>query len=1212
MDKSTANKLIIDTFSHPFDETKFLNFSKNLFVDLEIDITEWNASIQSSLDVKNNIEKYKRLGTFEYENGEKLSTFIVKLKSTNLIGNIRAIHANIAKFLIDKSDYDAILIAYFSDNYDDWRFSFVKQDYQRGFSDQGDIQIKKQISSVRRFSYLVGKHEPNHTAQSQLAPLIFDEKYRNPSINDLHQAFSVEKVSQQFFDKYKILTENLKNSIEKLRKQDQKIDSEFRNKNIDNFDFSKKLMGQIIFIYFIQKKGWIGIKKDVQGNFPSWGSGPRDFFQKLFKKEFCDYKNFYNDVLEHLFYNDLASENVESLSSKLDCKVPFLNGGLFEPLNSHNWQETDILIENEIFERIIETFDQFNFTIQEEDSLEADVAVDPEMLGRVFENLLTENVRKSGGAFYTPRSIVNYMCKESLSNYLVHTLNDEIDLNDFRTLLSFEESNSLTLDLEKKIKPFFNKIDEALKVVKICDPAIGSGAFPVAIMNIVVNTRNFLSKYLNPEKKQSIYDLKKHCIQENIYGVDEDSSAVEIAKLRLWLSLIVEVKHYKESEPLPNLDYKIIQGNSLIENFNGISLSDKNLFEINEQLLLEKTKESSKANSLTGELNKKQDLLLNCKSPSQKKILKKEIDELIIQVFDTSIKAKPEIDHGNHEILKKDFNNIVKNFKQRNFFPWNLYFKNIFATEGGFDIVIANPPYVNAKEIEKKSWKDELKKNFGFKDDLYNHFTFLAFKLLKESGFLCLITSDTFLTLQTKLNMRKLLLANKILSIIPTPKAFKAMVDTCIFLAQKKKTDNDYAITYNDIRKNEFTLYDDDSTKLYRWDYVLNRIFNSETLLSYSKKIKVSFFKKNLLNVFFSPTEDNLDIYNKYIPKIKVLYDYWWEKIKTSKEIKKNFIEIESYQKKLKIGDLTLLGLITEGGQGLATGNNGDYIGCLEGTNDANRILETRPEKLKEVFDKFKDLKNEFDLFKNLNNLKEYKDTLKNLKEERIRELFFDIKQIKGRDCFGQGYLYRIISNEEVADENNLTNDNFENGINSSDPHYIQYHKGDKEGRRWYVKTPYYIKWDKKSVSFLKTNKLARWQGYDYYFKDGFCWSDIHTNYLKSRIKIGGVHDVVSMTLLSKHNFIPNYYLVSLINSDFASNFQQEFLNNTSHFQMNDARKLPVVIPTQDDLNFIKERFDQIIDLKKNNLIPNRSEKELSLEEEINNKVSEIYLNIYG
>ena len=164
--------------------------------------------------------------------------------------------------------------------------------------------------------------------------------------------------------------------------------------------------------------------------------------KQLFEKEkdefgkikFFDYGNFFNDVLEPLFYEALATERTNDVFTHFNCKIPFLNGGLFEPINDYNWEETDIRIDNDLIGDVFKTFDQYNFTVREDEPLEKEVAVDPEMLGKVFENLLPENLRKGKGAYYTPRTIVHYMCQESLINYL-DTECEPVSKEDIETLI---------------------------------------------------------------------------------------------------------------------------------------------------------------------------------------------------------------------------------------------------------------------------------------------------------------------------------------------------------------------------------------------------------------------------------------------------------------------------------------------------------------------------------------------------------------------------------------------------------------------------------------------------------------------------------------------------------------------------------------------------------------------------------------------------------
>jgi len=218
------------------------------------------------------------------------------------------------------------------------------------------------------------------------------------------------------------------------------------------------------------------------------------------------------------------------------------------------------------------------------------------MLGKVFENLLEVKDRKSKGTYYTPREIVHYMCQESLINYLNSECGEKINRKDIETLIQYGESvvehdsrveqegketETYSYKLPESIRKNAQSIDDKLKNIRVCDPAIGSGAFPVGMMTEIVRTRNTLTSYFDDKDDRSIYNFKRDAIQNSLYGVDIDPGAVEIAKLRLWLSLMVDEEDIKQIKPLPNLDYKIMQGNSLLEEFEGIKLFDDRLLDSN-------------------------------------------------------------------------------------------------------------------------------------------------------------------------------------------------------------------------------------------------------------------------------------------------------------------------------------------------------------------------------------------------------------------------------------------------------------------------------------------------------------------------------------------------------------------------------------------------------------------------------------------------------
>jgi Eco57I restriction endonuclease. len=571
----------------------------------------------------------------------------------------------------------------------------------------------------------------------------------------------------------------------------------------------------------------------------------------LLKRCIAENKNFFNDYLEYLFYEALATTEGRatidlSYYPKFDCKIPFLNGGLFEA--TYDWKNTNILLPDELFSNnertkagdtgtgILDIFDRYNFTVKEDEPLEKEVAVDPEMLGKVFENLLPENLRKGQGTYYTPREIVHYMCQESLINYLDTAVNtEEISLlqekptqqklfggpepeqlnlkgTGHKTIIpkkhignfihkgefaiehdtaKEEGTNSYKYQIDESIRKNAQLLDEKLKNIKICDPAIGSGAFPVGMMHEIVKARNVLETYLKTGKKA--YEFKRHCIQESLYGVDIDPGAIEIAKLRLWLSLVVDEENYLDIKPLPNLDYKIMQGNTLLEDFHGVSLNleknDELLFSENEELAL-----------LIEDLHRKQSEFFNAIHHSDKIRLREEVEDAIIKVFHHELKRQQEqyfkaldrinkmasgfpkeedrkkcYDAGKAKLDKRykfDFEAVENELREmthgskiRNFFPWKLYFADLFRKNSGFDVVIANPPYIRIQKIEKPL-KQAFSKNYQSATknyDIYTLFDERGINLLRPGGFFAYIQPNKFFNSDYGVGLRNFLTSNNYL-----------------------------------------------------------------------------------------------------------------------------------------------------------------------------------------------------------------------------------------------------------------------------------------------------------------------------------------------------------------------------------------------------------------------------------------------------------------
>ena len=312
MDEEAAKSLVKETLEKTFDKERYTYLVRNILNRFEEKAFDHRGSLIYS-DFADSIHRFQRIG--EYENaGKKINILIVYLKKETSLERARSKQRNfVAKWLKDGrkgSPKDAALVAFVSPDNKDWRFSFVKMEYR--FDEKG--KVKEEFTPARRYSFLVGENENSHTAQSCLVPLLQQDD-QDPTLEQLEEAFSVERVTKEFFEKYRKLFLRLKESLKEIVKRDSKIKADFEKKNIKSDDsdeldglgdFAKKLLGQIVFLYFLQKKGWFGVKRGEQ-----WGSGSRHFLRELFNKEHVDYQNFFNDILEPLFYEALRIERSE-------------------------------------------------------------------------------------------------------------------------------------------------------------------------------------------------------------------------------------------------------------------------------------------------------------------------------------------------------------------------------------------------------------------------------------------------------------------------------------------------------------------------------------------------------------------------------------------------------------------------------------------------------------------------------------------------------------------------------------------------------------------------------------------------------------------------------------------------------------------------------------------------------------------------------------
>lgn len=654
--------------------------------------------------------------------------------------------------------FDAAL-AVFNDG-TNWRLSLI-------------CDLKEDATSTKRFTYVFGDEKAFYKT-----PILRFESLRTKANEflEIKKAFSVEALSDDFFDEYrkqyaefvKFLTgkEYVKKGNKWVEQETGEPDAQYFTsfKKDDKLvrDYIKKMMGRIVFLYFLQSKGWL--------------AGNLHYMHDLFYDASDEVKgDFLDKVLEPMFFGLLNTRPEDRSSAPLvngvgvkyipnAGEIPYLNGGLFQ---QEKIDEVESVFPAGMFQSLFDFFDSYNFTIDENDPNDAEVGVDPEMLGKIFENLLEDN--KDKGAFYTPKEIVRYMCQESLTAYLQTGIEDaEVKEH----IANFVKTNDVE-ELGGASSELAMSIDRKLIDVKICDPAIGSGAFPMGLLRELYACRKSIEIF----EEDNAADIKRHIIQNNIYGVDIEKGAVDIARLRFWLALIIDEK---EPMPLPNLDFKIMQGNSLLESYKGVDLD----------VTSKKLK--------TGKDTKKTRGVLSL--GFEETDVQKTIQDLVKSYFsitDHTLRAqrRQQIDkyvkdyikvcaEGNHEVQDAVDELEIPNDQ---FFLWHTYFADVFE-KGGFDIVIGNPPYgVSIKDDYRKA----VVASWGNVPDyeIYYYFIVLAAPLLKEKGIMSYIIPNTFLFNTFAKHFREMLVEKwnvlEILDCTKFPIFESAVVRNAINLFQK-------------------------------------------------------------------------------------------------------------------------------------------------------------------------------------------------------------------------------------------------------------------------------------------------------------------------------------------------------------------------------------------------------------------------------------------
>jgi len=608
-------------------------------------------------------------------------------------------------------------------------------------------------------------------------------------------AFDVKKVTKKFYEEYdgifKSIKQFLAGQFDVPAKLYQKPMEKWTEKETAADErlhlFVQNLVNRLMFLKFLEKRRWL----DFNPNYLS----------DLYKRALSEKKNFYSEYLFYVFFAGLNRQVEFVLMKEGKAKataqlfqerigvLPFLNGGLFEKAPVDETTE----ISNEAFKELFDLFGRYNFTVNEDTPLDVEVAVNPEMLGKVFEESVI--ARKEKGAYYTPRNIVSFMCREALKNHLQSQC--EIDNRHSKIENLVESHDASTLDAPDALELY-----KALYSIKVLDPAVGSGAFPVGMMFEILECYKAIGAKLEHDhpylvqnrlaNPRDVYKLKKQIIQNNLYGVDVEDFAVNIARLRFWLSLAVDfpvqmetreefLAKVNEIEALPNLLYKIRQGDSLLAKYHGVSLELNERLSSGEFNLNRKKRISS---HITGVAELKKTFYPESDS-DKKKAIQRKIEGILRTLVAGELEAEIAVlketlpednmfgmtkkERGEQERTQQEVERLEEVKKELTThdalphnFPmiWDVDFGEVLG-EGGFDVVIANPPYVRQEEF--KEIKEDLALHYECYTgtaDLFTYFFERGVKLLKPGGTISYISSNKYFRAGYGAKLREFLTTN--------------------------------------------------------------------------------------------------------------------------------------------------------------------------------------------------------------------------------------------------------------------------------------------------------------------------------------------------------------------------------------------------------------------------------------------------------------------
>lgn len=976
---------------------------------------------------------------------------------------------------------------------------------------------------------------------------------------------------------------------------------------------------RLLFVLYAESRGLLPVRSSGAGSNKNYRErySLQRFIPKLKQGVYSqsdEFTELYEQLLAlfHLINGDQPSRNRA-------CNVPQYNGGLFDHKHYPKleiWRIGEKSISNVLKDLIFSGGLSQRKGQQELDLGTIDYAdLEVRQLGDIYEGLLGGNLvvqenrlslseeykkRQSTGTFYTPDYVVKFLVEKTLSSLIQ----------------KIEESEQVKESLEVIRKD--NSFANAVLKLNVLDPSMGSGHFLVRATEWLADrivehpTTKFQIESVSPGLSQEQAEIsywRRRVVEACIYGVDSNHLSVELAKLSLWLTCIAS------NEPLNFLDHHLRIGNSLI----GAKLDDIVTLPSKKQkpqmhLLFGPDLSNAVANAIKnieaieGEASANLDIIKKKETLWQKEVINKlkpfktigdlwiatlaglKLDEPTYNKLATFLILPPKQKSKEWKDFKEEWarlENLLRSINEEiRPFHWELEFPDVFfenngsrKDNSGFDAILGNPPYISTQSSSGFAYRNGLEYLFNFVDDLFVHFVFQGFNLLRKGGMFGFIISDTFFTLSTKQRLRELF-QNYRLTHLGQCDPFKATVDAAIFVAEKSSYLSPPLMGGEAGEGDQLLFvqarYETDTSKpeteMLNFIKGLPEFEKGENAFKYAgkeypvyhakqgclriHKTSVEPYRKALKRAFFEPTDAIVRLYNRFTEPMNQLVDKWWHKIETSKKFAQHKEEILKYHKALKPRDVTLVGLIAEGGQGLATGNNGRFLGYLEGIEKAQKILGRR----KELIDKWSKHIQIGPIFREF--LGETDNDFEAV-VELLKERFDQYRELGLK----KGELYRIVSLSNTVNTQNWDEATKHTVINKgleSNQVWMPFRKGDNEGNKWTNDEQLFICWSKENVKYLSTSSNARWQGQEFFLKPGVAWTrGANHTCIKARVQDPCIYDVGGMQISPLPNTgISHLSLLSIFNSDIFSFILKKFVAHTWMVQINDIRQMPIIIPT--------------------------------------------------